>query len=170
MKFRTLISQIGKPVTVAEALADKSTKAIAKQFGVSIRTAQRWKAGTQQPGKKLGGAGGVLKRLDTPDARRKIAANAVRNAQAASVGRVQVIDKSPRGKGAKMKPSFRNVGTVEFNDARSRDRLNAAADAIERKDYDRAEQLFGEAVLGTPGKDYGSALAIDDWPAGFHII
>jgi hypothetical protein len=169
MKFRTLISQIGKPVSLSEALDGKSTKAIAKQFGVSVRTAQRWKAGTQHPGKKLGGTRGVLKRLDTPASRRTRAADVVRNAQGASVGRVQVIDKSPRGK-SKAKPSFRNVGTVQFGDARSRERLNAAADAIERKDYERAEQLFGEAVLGTPGKDYGSALAIDDWPAGFHII
>lgn len=170
MRFKTLVSQIGKPISVSEALAGRSTKDIVKQFGVSSRTAQRWRAGTQQPSKKQGGPAGVLKRLDTPANRRKIAANAIRNAQAASVGRVQVVDKSPRGKGAKMKPSFRNVGTVEFGDARSRDRLSAAADAIERRDYDRAEQLFGEAVLGTPGKDYGSALAVNDWPAGFHII
>jgi hypothetical protein len=59
---------------------------------------------------------------------------------------------------------------VDFNNDRSRDRLNDAADAIERRDYDLAEQLFGEAVLGTPGKDYGSALEIDDWPLGFHLF
>jgi hypothetical protein len=169
VKFKTLVSQIGKPLSVAEALADRDTKSIAAQFGISRRTAQKWKAGTQQPDKKKqGGATGVLKKLDTPTNRRKIAATVVRNAQGAAVGRIAVVDKSPRGK--KAKTGFRNVGTVDFNNDRSRDRLNDAADAIERRDYDRAEQLFGEAVLGTPGKDYGSALEINDWPPGFHLF
>ncbi len=168
MKFKTLVSQIGKPRTVAEALADRDTKAIAAQFGVSRRTAQKWKAGSQQPSKKQGGPAGVLKRLDTPNNRRKNAANVIRNAQGASVGRIAVVDKSPRGK--KAKAGFRNVGTIDFGNARSRDKLNAAADAIERRDYDLAEQLFGDAILTTPGKDYGSALSVDDWPAGFHLF
>lgn len=169
MRFKTLVSQIGKPRSVSEALTGRSTKDIAKQFGVTVRTAQKWKAGSQQPGKRVGGPSAVIKKMDTPANRRKIAANAIRNAHAASVGRIKVIDKSPRGKGPQ-KPSFRNIGTVNFSDQRSREKLNAAADAIERRDYDRAEQLFSEAVLGTPGKDYGSALAVDDWPAAFHII
>lgn len=169
MKFKTLISQIGKPRAVSEALADRSTKDIAKQFGVSIRTAQRWKAGSQQPSKKQGGPAGVLKRLDTPANRRKNAANAVRNAQAASVGRIPLVDKSPRGKKAP-KATYRNVGVVNFDDPRSRGRLSNAADAIDRGDYQRAEELLSEAVLNTPGKEYGSALAIEDWTPGFHLI
>lgn len=169
MKFKTLVSQIGKPRSVAEAVSDRTTKDIAKQFGVSIRTAQRWKAGTQQPSKKLGGPAGVLKKLDTPNNRRKNAANAIRNANGAFVGKLPVIDKSPRGK-ARTKPSTRNVGAVRFDNARTRGLLNDAAAALERRDYDRAEELLSEAVLTTPGKDYGSALAIEDWPPGFHLI
>jgi TolA-binding protein len=169
MRFKTLVSQIGKPRTVAEVLDGRTTKDIAKQFGVSIRTAQRWKAGTQQPSKKLGGPSAVIKKLDTPNNRRKNAANAIRNAQAASVGRIPLTDKSPRGKTAP-KATFRNVGVVNFGSPATRAKLNAAADALERKDYGRAEQLLSEAVLTTPGKDYGGALAIEDWPPGFSLI
>lgn len=168
MRFKTLVSQIGKPRSVAEALGDRSTKDIAKQFGVSIRTAQRWKAGTQQPGKKLGGPAGVLKRLDTPSNRRKIAANAIRNANGAYAGRTPVVDKSPKGKTAKT--TYRNIGAVRFDNARSRELLNSAAEAIERRDYDRAEDLLSEAVLGAYGGGAESGLSIEDWPPGFHLI
>ena len=168
MKFKTMVSQIGKPRSVAEALDGRSTKDIAKQFGVSIRTAQRWKAGTQQPSKKLGGPGGVLKKLDTPANRRKNAANAVRNANGAYAGRVPVIDKSPKGK--KAKTTHRNIGAVSFDHPRSRELLNAAAEAIERRDYDRAEDLLSEAVLGAYGGGAESGLSIEDWPPGFHLI
>lgn len=166
MKFRTLVSQIGKPRTVSEALADRSTKDIAAKFGVSLRTAQRWKAGTQQPSKRAGGPSGVLAKLDTPAARRKVAANAVRNAQAAHIGRTPVVDKSPKGKTAK--PSRRNVGTVSFD--RQQDRLNRAADAIERGDFTRAEAEMSDAIMSAYGGGAESGLSIDDWPAGFNII
>lgn len=169
MKFRTLVSQIGKPRDVSEALADRSTKDIAKQFGVSLRTAQRWKAGSQQPSKKQGGPGGVLKKLDTPDTRRKVAANAVRDARGAHVGRIPVVDKSPRGKG-KFKPTYRNLKDVNFENPEARRKLNDAADAIERKDYDRAEDLLSDAVMIAYGGGADSALSIEDWTPGFHLI
>ena len=49
MKFKSMISQLGRPLTVAEALTGRDSKWIADKFGVSRRTAQRWKKGTQQP-------------------------------------------------------------------------------------------------------------------------
>jgi TolA-binding protein len=170
MQFKTMVSQIGKPRTVSEALEGRDTKQIAEQFGVSRRTAQKWKAGTQQPSKKLGGSKGVIGRLATPANRRKNAANVIRNAQGAFAGKIAVVDKSPKGKSKTPKPGTRNLGAIRFGDTRSTERLNRAADAIERGDYAAAEREFGEAVLGTPGKDYGSALVVDDWPPGFSII
>jgi hypothetical protein len=168
VKFRSLISQVGKPLSTSEALINRSSKWVAQHFGVSRRTAQRWKAGTQQPGKGVGGPRKVMDSADA-DTRRKNAADAMRNAQAVHVGRVPVVDKSPRGKGPKPGKNFRNVGTVQLDPA-SRERMSRAADALERGDTERAEQLMSETVLRTSGKDYGSALEVADWPPGFHLI
>lgn len=168
MKFRSLVSQIGKPVSVSEALTTRSSKWVAEHFGVSRRTAQRWKAGTQQPGSRVGGAEPVLKSADA-GTRRTIAASALRGSQAVHVGRIEVVDKSPRGKRPKPGKNFRNVGTVQLDPA-SRERMNAAAEALEAGDTERAERLMSEAVLRTAGKDYGAALDVADWPPGFHLI
>lgn len=168
MKFRSLISQVGKPVNVSEALVNRSSKWVAQHFGVSMRTAQRWRKGTQQPSKRAGGPEKVIKSADS-ETRQKVAADAMRSAQAVHVGRVAVVDKSPRGKGPKQGKNFRNVGTVQLDPA-SRERMNEAADALEAGDTERAEQLMSEAVLRTAGKDYGAALEVADWPPGFHLI
>src|SRR5690242_5438012 len=168
MKFGSLISQIGKPQNVAEALVNRSSKWIADHFGVSRRTAQRWKAGSQQPGKRVGGPERVVKSANV-ETRRTVAASALRGASAVNVGRVEVVDKSPRGKGPKPGKNFRNVGVVQL-DQRGRERMNEAAEALEAGDTERAERLMSEAVLRSPDKDYGSALDVADWPAHFHLI
>lgn len=168
MKFRSLVSQIGKPVNVSESLINRSSKWISGHFGVSRRTAQRWKAGTQQPGKRVGGADRVMDSANA-DTRRKVAADAMRNAQAANVGRVAVVDKSPRGKGPKRGKNYRNLKVVNFSD-RERERMNQAADALENGDTDRAEQLMNEAIMSAYGGGADSALSIEDWPPGFHLI
>ena len=62
MRFTSLISQIGKPQNVVESLTNRPSKWIAQHFGVSRRTAQRWKAGSQQPGKRVGGPDKVMGR------------------------------------------------------------------------------------------------------------
>lgn len=168
MKFANLISQIGKPRSTAEALSNRTSKWVAGHFGVSRRTAQRWKAGSQQPGKRVGGSERVEKSANA-ETRRTVAANAMRGASAVNVGRIAVVDKSPRGKGPRPGKNYRNVGVVQLDPA-SQARMNEAANAIEAGDTERAQQLMSEAVLRTSGKDYGGALEVDDWPAHFHLI
>jgi hypothetical protein len=169
VKFRSLVSQIGKPVNVAESLANRSSKWVAGHFGVSMRTAQRWKKGTQQPSPRIGGSERVIKSANA-DTRRTVAADAIRDAQAAHVGRVAVVDKSPKGKAPKPGRNTRNLRTVHVDKPRSRELLNSAADAVERGDDARAERLMNEAVMDAYGGGTGAALSIEDWPPGFHLI
>lgn len=168
MRFTSLVSQIGKPQNVAEALTNRTSKWIAEHFGVSRRTAQRWKAGSQQPGKRVGGPGQVEKSANA-ETRRKVAANALRGATAINVGRIAVVDKSPRGKGPKPGKNYRNVGVVQLDPA-ARERMNEAAEALEAGDTERAEQLMSEAVLNTADYNTRGALDVDDWPAHLHLI
>jgi len=164
MKFGSLISRVGKPQNTAEALTNRTSKWVAEHFGVSRRTAQKWKAGTQQPGKRVGGPGAVEKSANT-ETRRTVAAGALRAATAVNVGRIEVLDKSPRAKGPKPGKNYRNVGVVQL-DPESQERMNEAADALEAGDTERAEQLMGAAVL----QGYGSALDVADWPTHFELI
>jgi hypothetical protein len=162
MRFRSLISQIGKPVDASEALANRTSKWVAKHFGVSRRTAQRWKAGTQQPGKRVGGSERVMDSANS-GTRRKVAADALRGASAVNAGRVSV-----RYPGGRAGGKTRNLGVVQL-DERARERMAEAADALESGDLDRAERLVSDAVLNSNGKNYGP-LEIDDYPPGFHLI
>jgi hypothetical protein len=167
MRFTSLVSQIGKPQNVAEALVNRTSKWIADHFGVSRRTAQRWKAGSQQPGKRVGGPEQVAKSANA-ETRRTVAASALRGATAVNVGRIEVVDKSPR-KGARPGKQYRNVGVVQL-DPEARERMNEAAEAIEAGDTERAERLMSEAVLNTPDYNTGGALNVADWPAHLHLI
>ncbi|MGH3283601.1 MAG: hypothetical protein ACRDPD_02755 [Streptosporangiaceae bacterium] len=169
MKFRNLISQVGKPLSTSEALINRPTKWIAEKFGVSRRTAQRWKKGTQQPSPRVGGPDTVIKDSTNADTRKAVAANAIRNAQAAHVGRVSVVDKSPRGNGPKPGKNFRNLKVVNFSE-REREQMSRAADALERGDTEQAERLMNDAIMGAYGGGADSALSIEDWPPGFHLI
>ena len=170
MRFRSLVSQIGKPLTPAEALSNRSTKWIAQHFGISRRQAERRKYGhsTLDRPQDRAKRERVMESADA-DTRRKVAADALREAQAVHVGRIEVVDKSPKGKAKRPRRNFRNVGTVQLDPA-SRERMNAAADALESGDTERAERLMSEAVLRTSGKDYGAALDVADWPPGLHLI
>lgn len=168
MKFTSLVSQIGKPQNVAESLVNRTSKWVAEHFGVSRRTAQRWKAGSQQPGNRVGGPGRIEKSANA-ETRRTVAAQALRGATAVNVGRIEVVDKSPRGKGPKPGKNYRNIGVVQL-DPDSRERMNEAAEALEAGDTERAEQLMSEAVLRTPDYDTRGALDVADWPTHFHLI
>lgn len=166
MKFNSLISQIGKPVNTSEALLGRSSRWIASKFGVSMRTAQRWRKGTQAP--KPERAEKVMKSADA-EQRRKVAAEALRSTQAIQAGRVLVVDKSPRGKGKKARANYRPIGVIRV-DPVTRARLDHAADLLERGEMREAEAAMKDAILHSPGKDYGSALDIEDWPPGFNLI
>jgi len=119
MKFSRMISQVGKPQSVAEAVVNRSTKWIAERFGVSRRTAQRWKKGTQQPSEKEGRRERVEKSANK-ETRQAVAAQALRSAQAVNAGRVGVVDKSGG------KTSKRNLGVVQL-DQGARDIMRQAA-------------------------------------------
>ncbi len=162
MRFRQIISQIGKPVSPREALSNRTSKWVADKFGVSRRTAQRWKKGTQQPSDRLSRKGKVMDSADA-ETRRKVAADALRGAQAVDAGTVRV--RYPGGRGDQTK---RKVGVVPL-DEQARERMQEAADALERGDVERAEGLVSDAVLNTNGRHYGP-LQIDDYPPGFHLI
>jgi hypothetical protein len=173
VKFQSVISSLGKPVNVAEALVNRSTKWIAKQFDVSIRTAQRWKKGTQQPGKGVGGPGEVMKTANA-DTRRKVAANAIRNGTTVHVGAVSVQGSSDK------KPTTRKINKAWQVTPAMRERMDRAADALERGDMATAEREMNAAVMDryagerqAGGRDssggLGSFLTITDWGAGFDV-
>jgi hypothetical protein len=156
-----MISQVGKPVSTAEALAGRSSRWVANKFGVSMRTAQRWRRGQQQPSTRDGRRDLVMKSAD----RRKVAAHVIRQAHAVNAGRVGV--KSDTGR-AGARTGTRNVGLVQLDSA-AQARMQEAADALEEGDLERAGDLFSDAVLNTGGRDYGP-LQISDYPPGFHLI
>lgn len=163
MKFKSLVSQIGKPVTVQESLMGRSSKWVAERFGVSRRTAQRWKAGAQQPSTRGGRRERVMKSADA-ETRRKIAADALRNAEAVNAGKVEV--KYPGGRvGGGNK---RNLGVVQLGE-QGRARMREAADALEAGDTQGAERAVSDALLRSDNRNYGP-LEVADWPAGFHLI
>lgn len=173
MKFQAAISSIGKPVNVAEALVNRSSKWVAKHFGVSVRTAQRWKAGTQQPGKRAGGPGAVTKTANA-ETRRKVAANALRTGSTVHIGSVKV-----RGSGDK-KATTRKINKAWSVTPAMRERMNKAADALERGDMQAAEREMNAAVMGryagesqAGGRDTSGGIAswlnIEDWGAGFDV-
>jgi hypothetical protein len=159
MQFGSLISQVGKPQNVAEALANRTSQWVAQHFGVSRRTAQRWKAGSQQPGKRVGGPERIMRSANA-ETRRKVAAGALRNTQAVNAGRISVHYPGGRAGG-----KTRNLGVVRL-DERGRQRMAEAADALEAGNLDQAERLVSDALLG---RNYGP-LVISDWPAHFHLI
>jgi len=161
MKFKSMISQIGKPVNATEALAGRSSRWIANKFGVSMRTAQRWRKGTQQPTERGNRRNAVMKSAD----RKKVAAQALRDTRAVNAGKVGV--KSDTGR-AKARTGTRTVGLVQL-DERARERMQEAADALEAGDLERAQELVSDAVLNTGGRDYGP-LQIEDYGPGFHLI
>jgi hypothetical protein len=160
MKFRSLISQIGKPVNASEAVAGRSSRWIADKFGVSMRTAQRWKAGTQQPSERGDRRDKVMKSAD----RHKVAAQALRDARAVNAGKVGVASDTGRMSARK---GQRNLGVVQLDET-AQDRMNEAADLLDAGDVEGAERLVSQAILDAKG-DYGP-LRIEDYPPGFHLI
>lgn len=161
MKFRSMISQIGKPLNPMEALAGRTSRWIANKFGVSMRTAQRWKKGTQLPTDRGDRREKVMKSAD----RRKVAAQALREARAVNAGKVGVESDTGR---AGARKGTRNVGIVQLDDG-AREKMQEAADALDEGDVERAEKLVSDAILNSGGRDYGP-LRISDYGPGFHLI
>jgi hypothetical protein len=161
MKFRSMISQVGKPVNATEALTGRTSRWIADKFGVSMRTAQRWRKGTQQPTERGDRRTKVMQSAD----RRKVAARVVRETRTIIAGRVGV--KSDTGRQA-AREGTRNVGLVEL-DEQAQERMQEAADALDAGDTERAEELMSDAILNSGGRNYGP-LRISEYPPGFHLL
>lgn len=161
MKFGQLVSRnIGKPVSVAEALIGRSTKWIADKFGVSETTARRWRRGAQQP-RDDDRRNSVLRSPDK-DTRRRIAAGVMRGASAISVGKIGVDADTGRATGS------RRLGIIQLG-PEGRERMARAAEALENGDEELAAQLQSDAILHSDGRDYGP-LHVDDYGPGFHFI
>jgi hypothetical protein len=157
VKFRSLVSQIGKPVSASEALSGRATSWIAKKFGVSDTTARRWRRGSQAP--RSDRKSRVMATAD----RKQVAANALRNATRVNAGKVKV--KPDTGK---QKETPRNLGFVPLG-TEGRERMAQAADRLEQDDYDGAASLVSDALLHSDGRDYGP-LSITDYGPGFDLI
>ncbi|MDG9679047.1 hypothetical protein [Micromonospora sp. DH14] len=129
-------------------------------YGVSRRTAQKWLKGDQAPSERGGRRDAV--RGDKRAARR-IAADQMRSAKVAAVGKIQVVSKSNQ------KPAgSRNVGVVTI-DPQSRRLLNEAASLLESGMDDQAAQKASDAIMSAYGRSKGDngqvagALEIGEW-------
>jgi hypothetical protein len=161
VKFQQLIGRnLGKPVSIAEALLGRPTRWIADKFGVSDTTARRWRRGVQAP-TQADRRNSVLKSPDK-ETRRRIAASAMRAASAINVGKLGVDADTGRAKGT------RQVGLIHLGNE-GRARMAEAADALERGDEAEAARLHSEAILHSDGRDYGP-LHAEDYGPGFHYI
>jgi hypothetical protein len=162
---------VGKPVSIAEALTGRTTKWITEKFGVSASTAQRWRSG--RPSHRGGPPSGprdkdrhdaVMGSARSSSQRRKIAAGAMRGASAVNVGKVGVESDTGDEKGT------RRVGVIQLG-PEGRALMAQAAEALEAGDYALAEMLTDQAILHCPseGRDYGP-LHISDYGPGFSFI
>jgi hypothetical protein len=178
VNFGQAVLQLGAPASFAEAinvLRDRGSQWLADTFGVSRRTAQRWLAGTQQPGNTEAGRARRQAVMRTPISaatRRRLAAAALRRARTLSVGKIKVATKST-GKPA----GSRSIGTV-LVDAEARVELDEVADLLDAGEIGDAELAMSECVLGLyavqtvrggrENRDAARAhLYVYDYPTGF---
>lgn len=173
MKFRSVISSIGKPVNPREALSNRTSAWVARHFGVSRRTAQRWKAGSQQPTERADRRGRVMDSADS-GTRRKVAADALRSARTLHIGAVTV-----KGSGDK-RDTTRRINKDWQVTPEMRERMDRAAEYLEAGNVEAAEDEMNAAVMNRyageearGGRDSSGGIAswlkITDWGAGFDV-
>lgn len=144
---------------------NKASGILANVFGVTPRTGQRWISWAE--GKSSQKSDPLRRDPARAQAlidlmRNRRAAKRLRKARRIKVGKVRVIDKSPRkGKRGQLDPRPRAIGT--------RDKIGilataaeAAADLIESGDYDRAAEILEVGLLEAYGVPEG-ALEIDSY-------
>jgi len=172
MNFRTAILRLGRAKDWTEAVTairqehgSGTSRWISQNLGVSMRTAQRWQAGSQAPAASRRGSVQVAA---TPDF---VAAGALRRASSVTVGHVKVDSKSTgRADGS------RPVGTL-LMDPQLRTELDQVAAHLEAGQLMDAEEKMSNALMGgysaqrsrdarhiAPG-----VLAISDYPAGIDV-
>jgi len=124
-----------------------ASRQIARQFGVSQRTAQRaLKGDTKNP-----------KFAATDKFSGQRAANALRDVHVAHAGRVSVkYTAEDRDEGD------RNIGDRQFGP----EDLDEAVSWLEEGEWDKAGDAFDKALLNQYGGGTGQALTIDDYTEG----
>lgn len=149
---RSVLRSLGRAMNPREAIESLvaehgrgTTRWIAEQLGVSRRTVQRWRKGTQTP-RNVG-------RVTALADQRQVRVNTMRNAQAVSVGSVSVYSKSS---GAL--DGSRNIGTVGVD-------FNFAADLLEDgAPEEEVEAAMSDAVMDAYGGDgFGDVLGADEY-------
>ncbi|WP_075297805.1 MULTISPECIES: hypothetical protein [unclassified Pseudonocardia] len=149
---KSVLRSLGRAMNPREAIESLvaehgrgTTRWLAEELGVSMRTVQRWRKGTQAPRDSQRVTG-------LADAQ-QVRVNALRSARTVSVGAVSVISRSsgaPDG--------GRNVGTVGAD-------FNIAADLLEQgASEDEVQAAISDAVMdGYGGNGFGEVLEIDDY-------
>ncbi|WP_226360970.1 hypothetical protein [Pseudonocardia sp. ICBG1142] len=149
---RTILQSLGRAANPREAIESLTaehgrgtTRWVAEQLGVSMRTVQRWRKGTQSP-RDTGQVTGLANE-------QRVRINALRNAQTTSVGRVSVYSRS-----SGTLDGGRDVGTVGVD-------FNIAADLMEQgASEEEIQAAISDAVMdGYGGNGFGDVLTIDDY-------
>jgi hypothetical protein len=172
VEFAEAIDQLGRPRTFAEAidvLKDRGTRWFVERFGISERTARRWRAGTHEPART---AAGRQRREEViravgPAARHTLAIRALRAATSLYVGRVEVRSKSDGSLQGE-----RSIGTVVLDHIGRRE-LDVVIRALEEGEVQGAGNAFSDLVLGLYAKSKNdnrdamrAHLYISQYPSG----
>lgn len=146
-KFRNIISKVGKPANLREAMDEiraergrGARKWLADKFGVKPDTAGRWLSGKQRPGGRASTrkAREMEQRITRSVNRPRAAARHIREAQTIHVGKIHLKASSKSGP--------RNVGDLRVTpDMRAQ--LDRVADLIEAGDLDAADRAMQGVIL-----------------------
>lgn len=145
----------------------RAADVLAREEGVSRRTAERWIARATN---KINPRTGKASQSSEPKPMQQVgivqavknhrAAQAMRNARQVAVGDVQVQYEN-RDEGS------RRIGSLPIAGALA-DAVNAAADLVASGDYARAGEVLDAGVLDAYGVPEGT-LEITDYPPGFAL-
>lgn len=140
LSFGEFVQRVGEPGDWHEAADEikaehgkRASRWLSDRLGVSLRQAQRYLKGDVRvpPADRQAAIVGGVDRT-------RAAARHIRTATRIVVGKIVMMTSSG--------PTTRNVGEVPVTPGMQRE-LNAAADALDRGETDRAADLFGAAVL-----------------------
>jgi len=149
---RSVLRSLGRAMNPREAIESLvaehgrgTTRWIAGQLGVSMRTVQRWRKGTQDPRD--------MDRVTSLANEQQVRINALRSAQTASVGSVSVFSRS-----SGQFDGTRDIGTVSAD-------FGIAADLLEQgASEEEVQAAISDAVMdGYGGDGFGEVLGAEDY-------
>lgn len=150
-------------------LGNKTAGVLARAFGVTRRTGERWVAKAEgrtsqasDPTKRNPQRAAEL--INVVKARR--AARRLRAARKIKAGKVRVISKSPAKKGER-DPRPRNIGDRPVIGTLA-DAVRVAADLLEDGEYGRAAEVLSDGLMDAYGVPEGT-LGIEDFLGGLSI-